>query len=294
MKYTARLPSDGINVSKTDPRKEALFLVVGVGVCLVVLLALISFSMDLLMGWVPFSWEIRAVDGWDQEMMTAAGVKAHAVDESLQKLIDRLAVHWPDVPYRFRTGVTPETLPNAFALPGGAVVVTAGLLERVESENELAFILGHELGHFRNRDHLRGLGRQVVTALAMTVIGVAAGGGGVTDFMTIAHHVTDRRFSREQELAADRFGLEIVQREYGHVAGAEDFFKHLADEESVWVSRAASYLSTHPWSEGRMERLRRLAEGNGWSDQGNPKPWETVKPGGKTPLRRLDLTPTIE
>ncbi len=279
MKYTARLPTDRINVSKTDPRKETLVLVVGVGACLVVLLALISFSMDLLMGWVPFSWEIRAFEGWGQEMMTAAGVKQHAVDETLQQLIERLASHWPDVPYRFQTGVTPETLPNAFALPGGAVVVTSGLLDRVESENELAFILGHELGHFRNRDHLRGLGRQVVTALAMTAIGVAAGGGGVTDFMTIAHHVTDRRFSREQEFAADRFGLEMVQREYGHVAGAEDFFKHLADEESVWDSRAASYLSTHPWSEGRMERLRRLAEGNGWSDQGNTRPWGNREAG---------------
>ena len=274
MKYTARLPTDRISVSKTDPRKEAVVLVAGVGVCLVVALALISFSVDLLMGWVPLSWEERAFGSWGEQMMTAAGVKEHAADRALQQLTERLASHWPEVPYRFRTGVTPESLPNAFALPGGTVVVTSGLLDRVESENELAFILGHELGHFRHRDHLRGLGRQVVTTLAMTVIGVAAGGGGVTDFMVIANQVTGRRFNRDQELAADRFGLEIVHREYGHVAGPEDFFKHLADEESVWDSPAVSYLSTHPWSEDRIRRLRALAEEQGWPTEGSLQPWE--------------------
>lgn len=274
MKYTARLPTDGINVSKTDPRKEAVVLVAAVGVCLIAVLALISFSADLMMGWVPLSWEVRAFGSWDEEMMTAAGVKKHAAGDALQQLTERLASHWPEVPYGFRTGVTPEPIPNAWALPGGVVLVTSGLLEKVESENELAFILGHELGHFRHRDHLRGLGRQVATALATTIVGVAAGGGGVTDFMAIAQQVTGRRFNRDQELAADRFGLEIVQREYGHVAGAGDFFKHLADEESVWDSRAASYLSTHPWSEDRIGRLRDLAEVNGWSDKGRPKPWD--------------------
>ncbi len=274
MKYTARLPTDRINVSKTDPRKEAVVLVAGVGVCLIAALFLISFSVDLLIGWTPFSWEESAFGSWGEEMMTAAGVKPHVADSALQQLTERLVSHWPEAPYRFRTGVASEPLPNAFALPGGAVVVTAGLLERVESENELAFILGHELGHFRDRDHLRGLGRQVVSALAMTVIGVAAGGGGVTDFMVIANHVNDRRFSREQELAADRFGLEIVHREYGHVAGADDFFKHVSDEGSVWDSRAASYLSTHPWSEDRIRRLRALAEEQEWSTEGAPRRWE--------------------
>ena len=269
MKHTARLPTDGINVSKTDPRKEALVLVVGVGACLIALLVLISFSMDLIMGWVPFLWEIQAFDGWGHEMKTAAGVKQHAADDALQQLMERMASHWPDVPYDFQTGVIDEALPNALALPGGVVLVTSGLLERVESENELAFILGHELGHFRNRDHLRGLGRQVVTALALTIVGVAAGAGGVTDFMTITQHVTDRRYSREQEFAADLFGLGIVHGEYGHVAGAEDFFTHLADEESLWDSRASSYLSTHPWSEDRIQRLRALARQRGWLTEGS-------------------------
>ena len=274
MRYTARLPSDRINVSKTDPRKEAVVLVAGVGVCLVAAFALIAFSADLMMGWIPLSWEARDFGSWDEEMMAAAGVKKHPSGEALQQLTERMASHWPEVPYRFRTGVTPESLPNAFALPGGVVVVTSGLLEKLESENELAFVLGHELGHFRNRDHLRGLGRQVATAVAATIVGVAAGGGGVTDFMAIAQHVTNRRFSREQEMAADRFGLEIVHREYGHVAGADDFFEHVSEEGSLWESHAASYLSTHPLSEDRIRRLQQLAQEQGWATQGTLRSWD--------------------
>ena len=274
MRYTARLPTDRINVSETDPRKEAVVLVAGVGVCLVAAFALIAFSVDLIMGWVPYSWEARVFSGWDDEMMEAAGAKKHVADEAVQHLTDRLTVHWPEVPYRFRTGVIPESIPNALAVPGGVVLVTSGLLERVESENELAFVLAHELGHFRNRDHLRGLGRQVATLFATAIVGVAAGGGGVTDFVSIAQHVTSRRFSREQEMAADRFGLEIVHREYGHVAGADDFFEHISEEGSLWESRAASYLSTHPLSEDRIRRLQQLAQEQGWATQGTLRSWD--------------------
>ena len=57
------------------------------------------------------------------------------------------------------------------------MIVTAGLLEKVESENELAFIIGHELGHFRNRDHIRGLGRGLAIGILITAVSGNDGGG---------------------------------------------------------------------------------------------------------------------
>src|SRR4030095_7690097 len=90
---------------------------------------------------------------------------------AVQALVDRLAAHWSDCPYAFRAGVLDEPDPNALALPRGTILVARGLRARVASENELAQVLGHELGHYRARDHLRGLGRGLAAQFVLSAIG---------------------------------------------------------------------------------------------------------------------------
>ncbi len=63
----------------------------------------------------------------------------------------------PPIDYRFL--LLKEKRPNAFAMPGGTTGLITGLLETLDNEIELAFVIAHELGHFHNRDHLSGLGR---------------------------------------------------------------------------------------------------------------------------------------
>ena len=155
--------------------------------------------------------------------------------------------------------------PNAMAIPGGAILVTTGLLEGIRSENELAFVLGHEIGHFKNRDPLNGLGRQLATALLMAVVTGSAGGGA--DLLGLTGRITARNFGRNQELAADRAGLEIVYREYGHVASASDFFAQLPNDPE-FAQRFQGYFATHPVTKNRISALERLAHEQSWPSEG--------------------------
>ena len=66
-----------------------------------------------------------------------------------QLLVDRLAFHWGDAPYQFRVEIDDSDVANAMALPGGLIVVTEGLLDQVESENELAFVSGPRTRSFQ-------------------------------------------------------------------------------------------------------------------------------------------------
>ena len=145
------------------------------------------------------------------------------------------------------------------ALPGGLIVVTTGLLDQVESENELAFVLGHELGHYRNRDHVRALGRGVVLSLAFTVMT----GRDVSNIGINIADLTLRSFNRKQELAADEFGLELVFTQYGHVNQAWRLFERWDDGESS-PFEVAGYVSTHPQPEDRIEVLEEYARSHGW------------------------------
>ena len=268
MKYVPKKPREGINYSRVDPRKEALVLIGGVGLVAVLAVVVIGFSIDVLVAWIPASWEAQVFDGFATRVVSGLGVKTGSRSEQLQNLMNRLASHWPDNPYSFRIGVLEENTPNAIAVPGGAILVTTGMLKGVRSENELAFVLGHEMGHFQNRDHLNGLGRQLATTLVMAVVTGSAGGGA--DLLGLAGQITERNFGRNQELAADRVGLEIVYREYGHVASALDFFDHLPEEPQL-TRRFQGYFATHPVTENRIGVLKRLAQEQSWPLEGRPR-----------------------
>ncbi len=172
--------------------------------------------------------------------------------------------------YPFRLEIDDSDGANAMALPGGLIVVTRGLLDQVESENELAFVLGHELGHFRNRDHLRALGRGLVLSLVFSV----ATGNDVAGLGIKAADLTLRGFSREQESRADEFALAIVHSEYGHVNQAWRLFERW-DTQHNDASVLTTYLSTHPQPGDRARRLRELAEQGGWRLSGDVTtlPW---------------------
>jgi Zn-dependent protease with chaperone function len=264
--FDPSLPEEGANVSPTHPLREAALLVGGlVGVAVLLALAL-ALLVDLLVPHLPPRLESRLFGGgW-----AAFGVDPeHSGGRSaeLQRLVDRLARHWPENPYVLRAGLWEQEEPNAFALPGGWIVVTSGLLDGIDSENELAFVVGHELGHFEHRDHLRGLGRGAAFGLLLVGLGVS-GAGTAGDLAGLAGRLAQRGFDRDQERRADAFGLALVAAEYGHVAGASEFFDQAPRSGDGLGERLEAYFSTHPLHEDRVAALGALAAERGWPTRG--------------------------
>jgi Zn-dependent protease with chaperone function len=137
------------------------------------------------------------------------------------------------------------------------MVVLGGLLSTVGSENELAFVLAHELGHFKHRDHLRALGRSLAWMTLLTAVGV--GGEFSSGLIVGSGTVVNQRFSQRQELAADRFAAELMQQTYGHVGGVTDFFGRPA------LADGGSWFGTHPASRTRVRELEALVRERGWT-----------------------------
>ena len=149
----------------------------------------------------------------------------------------------------------PKPTVNALAIPGDTIVLYQGLIEAAESENELMMVLGHELGHFANRDHLRGLGKTILLRVAIaSVIGDSSGleaviGGAITN-------LSQSHYCQSQEKQADEFGLTLLNKTYGYVAGATDFFERIGKKEAGNLA----FLSTHPAPKDRVENLEKLIE----------------------------------
>ncbi len=271
MSFNPGLPDDSINVSGTHPLKEAGLLLGGIIGAVLLFVVVVGASIDLLAPLLPPGIEMKLLGSFgepDEDEIE----QSDPDEQRLQALVDRMAAHWADNPYSFRAAILSDDDPNAFAFPGGWIVVSRGLLEQTDSENELAFVVSHEIGHFKHRDHLRGLGRGVSLALAMSVI-ASSGAGVAGDLASLAGSLASRSFDRDQEAGADAFGLGLVYAEYGHVGGATEFFRRAPEFSNIIGDTAASYLSTHPLHDDRIEALLMLAVQKGWPKQGKLMPF---------------------
>lgn len=179
------------------------------------------------------------------------------LDAWVSELGHRLAAvsERPDLPWSFH--VTDEEIVNAFALPGGRVYVTRGLLAHLDSEAELAGVLGHEIGHVTARHSVNGLSRQIAWTVGVTA-GLAVLDAGETAELvsSLGLGLMFLRFDRGQERQADQLGVRYLQRAGFEPHGVVDALRVLQR-----VSRAQDggwlpvWLSTHPDPDQRWQRL---------------------------------------
>ena len=180
--------------------------------------------------------------------------------KTLNRLLDRLEANLPAKQRKdnqYRVLYIPEDTVNAIAIPGNRVIIYKGLLKEVESENELMMVLGHELGHFANRDHLRGLGNILVIRVTLAYV---LGDAGVFKSMVASavRAISQANYSQKQEKLADKFGLMLLDKTYSHVAGSTDFFQKLAKEHS----ENFDFLASHPAPAKRVREIKKLIEEN--------------------------------
>ena len=174
--------------------------------------------------------------------------------------------HRPELEYRFT--VLDSDVVNAFATPG-YVYITRGLLARMDSEAELAGVLGHELGHITARHAARGIGQQQTVGLIQLVLGT------VTD-SRLLHQAGDllgtahvRGYGRENELEADRLGAEYAARAGYDPEALLDVIRVLKDQEAYELRRAREegrpaqvyhgLFATHPDNDLRRQEIIREA-----------------------------------
>lgn len=271
MKFEPRLPEEGINVSRGHPLADAAKLAAAVAGIVILAVAAFAFTADRLVTLVPPEVEVRALGRLWPDVRSSMSPERIAIADRVQPIVQRLAAHL-DVRLEPQVLVVENAVPNAFALPGGVIGVTSGLLGVVRSENELAFVLGHELGHFANRDHLRKLGRSLAISLLLAWIGGGSVDASADQLTAAVAEVTSLAFDRRQEAAADAVGLELLHAAYGHVGGANDFFDRV--EGSVSGGRRWTvYFETHPAGTARTEAIRTLSRRRGWNLEGPFRPF---------------------
>jgi predicted Zn-dependent protease len=185
-----------------------------------------------------------------------------AVQRYVRDLGLRLAAQGerPNLPWTFR--VLDDPIVNAFALPGGFNYVTRGILVYLESEAELASVMGHELGHVTARHGAAQMSQQQLFAVPLVVgsvalpryeglFGIAAGG----------LQLLFLKFSRDDEREADALGLRYMSRlgyDANEMPNVYDMLNRVSQASGGGGGGLPTWLSTHPNPEDREERIRQL------------------------------------
>ena len=207
---------------------------------------------------VPLSWERQL---GESALRHLAPLNRRCTNPDRLAAIDRilgqLTAAVPDSPYHMQVTVVDNPIVNAFALPGGHVVLLRGLLEATETPEQLAGILAHEVQHIYQQHSIRAILEQSSTSLL-----IAAVTGDVTGALAFgiesARMLGVLRYSRLHEDEADRQGLDLLKRVGVDPSEMIAFYRTLATTHPS-EGETFSYLSTHPRTEERIAELIRLA-----------------------------------
>ena len=165
-------------------------------------------------------------------------------------LVVRLPAQWRST--RWETALFVDAEPNAFALPGGKVGVNTGIFTVARNQDELAAVLGHEIGHVVSHHHDERITRQMNAQIGVSLLGALLG-SGYGQLGSEGAGVYLLRNTREQEAEADVVGQRLMADAGFDPSKAVDLWQNMM---AAGGARQPQWLSTHPDPENRIRTLR--------------------------------------
>ncbi|WP_235297254.1 M48 family metallopeptidase [Portibacter marinus] len=223
----------------------------------------------------PVTGETQRVQ-WTLEEEVALGIQAAPqmaqqygglyADQRAQDYLDRVGqrlMNTPtgqesEYPYEFHLLADPNTV-NAFALPGGQTFITYALFNQLENEDQLAGIMGHEIGHVIERHGAERMARSgFIQGIIQSILIGAGGDATMAQIANVVGQYTSMKYGRDQELESDEWGVKLmIESGYDPEAliGVMDIL-----EKASGGARVPEFQSSHPSPENRREKIREAIE----------------------------------
>lgn len=233
---------------------------------------LLITRMDLLTGLavtqVPVEWEMSLGESvFAQYQLNEPMLDDEAATQQLTALAKPLLDELADSPFEFQLHIAESSELNAFALPGGIMVINSGLILAADSAEEVLGVVAHELAHVTQRHGIRNImGTAGIYLIVQTVLGDVSGLLAV--LVDAAPLLINQSYSRGFETEADEHAVALLQRARIDPAGLVDFFDTMLTQEAERMENIDSentrrtleqvnrFLSTHPATQDRIEHLQ--------------------------------------
>ncbi len=242
MKYSQKLPDDSVNI----PKENLIF-------AMLKLLAVLLIFSFLIYGGLKVALHLTVDNlspSFEKKLTQFVTIDMDIESPTSNAYLDEITADiakCAKLPYDVKVFMIPDDTPNAFALPGGTIYITKGMLRSVKNQNELASIIGHEMGHFKHRHHLKTLGTSLLFSLLTLTLGEGYG-----TILNTTLDISNVKYSQSAELEADAFSLDVMQCTYGTVNDATTLFSRMeVGSGSDW----SYFFATHPAFKERLEKM---------------------------------------
>ncbi|MBI1424825.1 MAG: M48 family metalloprotease [Gammaproteobacteria bacterium] len=260
MEYSNPEIPEGINYSKSHPLREFALLAGGVLAVIFIGVLLLGIFADHFAQYIPYRVEKNF-----RVLVPAKDDGPPVLHAYLDALADRI-VAAEELPEGMNITVhyiDSDTV-NAYATLGGHIVLYRGLLEKLRNENALAMVMAHEIAHIKYRHVIRSMGGGLVVGIALSMLNSSLGNEVVNSVINQTAQVGILRFSRAHETQADIVAVNALQSMYGSLAGAEELFVAIREQETGIY--APVFLRTHPGTDERIQRIRNWRYSHGQPD----------------------------
>ncbi len=257
-------------------------LAIGLAVFAAATVGFVFFGIPALSGPLaratPPSFEIGMGRNFDHQLgVVFKTCEGRPGQQALNALGDRLA-SGTDTPFDVRVRAVKAPMVNAFALPGGPILITDDLIRDAKTPDELSAVIAHEVSHIEKRHVMQAVWRSLGIGLLLDAV-VGGGSGAGQQAVLLAGQATDLRYGRAAESEADARGQQLLHAQGLSSRGMASFFARLGGEAARTrdddLSRVAEFASTHPDSV-RRARIARAAERPGAAAL-TPTEWAAVK-----------------
>lgn len=215
-----------------------------------------DFIIEKIADMVPRSAEEQMSESLKESALNGKKIITDSfVNAQIEKITHALIVSLNDTTYHFTFTVIEDEEVNAFALPGGPIVINSGLLLKADNAEEVAGVLAHEISHITRRHHVRGLVGNL--GVFMVVRGLVGDLTGISSsIINVGASLSSLKYSRGYETESDEYGMQLIQQAHINPNGMVSFFKKLSELSKM--PEMADFVSTHPSPKNRIKYLQSM------------------------------------
>ncbi len=246
------------SVRKIKNNRRLLWLSVQglVGICLSLIILFFIFRgqiVESLATSIPVSWEQEVSEPMLESALAGKNVVEDPnIIDQLDQITSPLVAAVEDKDFKFSFTIVEDPTLNAYALPGGSIVIHSGLILEADHVNEVAGVLAHEISHVTRRHHVRGMVDKL--GLFMLIRAFLGDASFVAEISAYGATLESLKYSRDYELEADESGWNLMLKANLDPTGMIDFFHKLQHQHGD-MPGVASFMSTHPATGDRIEIL---------------------------------------
>jgi Zn-dependent protease with chaperone function len=248
---------DNINVTEENPLKEFFKIIVQLIVYIVLFYFLIFFGSGIIIKTLSIEKQIKL----ENFITNLSHIKTKEISEGdkdrlskVRNLILENDVKFPKTS-KLDIGIIDHEEMNALCFPNGNIYITDKLYEKLDTDEKLTFVIAHEMGHYKNRDHLMNLRKSISSSAVIVSLCVLGIESNVATLVTETMDLSDYKYSKRVEANADKYAAKRLLSLYGNTNGGIEVINILKDGE---YNIEFDMLSTHPSLNKRILYLKKV------------------------------------